>query len=92
MKKNPPENAIILSFDEKGKTPVKQYEGRKYTADKYFAPYKQKVKGIVDFFAVKNIHTGETFHYFYDWKNSFIVIDFFEKLLNKFSNKVLYII
>jgi len=65
-----------LSFDEKGRTPVKQYTGAKWTNDKYYyAPYTQKVKGIFDIFAAQNIHTGKRHHKFYDWKNSYIVID-----------------
>lgn len=72
----------MLSFDEKGRTPVKQYAGTKWTNDKHcFTPYTQKIKGIFDIFAVQNIHTGERHHRFYSWKNSFIVIDFIDWLL-----------
>jgi len=72
----------VLSFDEKGRTPVKQYSGRKWTNEKYyFTPYTQKVKGLFDIFAVKNVHTRKRHYRFYSWKNSFIVIDFIDWLL-----------
>jgi transposase len=32
---------------------------------------------------VQNIHTGERFHRFYEWKNSFIVIDYFDWILQE---------
>lgn len=82
MKAKAPPGAVVLSFDEKGKTPVKHYGGKKWGGGKYRVPYKQKVKGLFDLFAVKNVHTGERHVRFYDWKNSFIVIDYFEWLMN----------
>lgn len=84
----------MLSFDEKGRTPVKQYPGKKWTQENhYFTPYTQQVKGIFDLFAVKNIHTGQRHHRFYDWKNSFIVIDFVDWLLHTvYLDKEVYLI
>lgn len=82
LKEKPPPNSAVLSFDEKGRTPVKQYAGKKWTKEKhYYTPYTQRVKGIFDIFAVKNIHTGKRRYKFYSWKNSFIVIDFVNWLL-----------
>lgn len=100
LKKNPPENSVVLFFDEKGKTPIKQYEGKKWFDDRdeeennviYKVPGKQKVKGLVDYFAAKDFHTGRIYHAFYDWKNAFIVIDFFERLLREIPNKIIYVI
>ena len=58
----------------------------------YFVPYRQKVKGLLNFFAARNIHSS-AFHYkFYDFKNSFIVIDFFEEILKIYPDKHIYII
>jgi len=84
---------VVLTFDEKGKTPIKQFEGRKWCVEKkYFIPERQKVKGVVNLFAARNLHSGK-FHYkFYDFKNSFIVIDFFSYLLDIYSDKTIYII
>lgn len=83
LKEKPPPNSVVLSFDEKGKTPVKKFGGRKWCYGKHYrVPYNQKVKALFDLFMVKNIHTGERHHQFYAWKNSFIVVDFFEWLLN----------
>jgi hypothetical protein len=32
-------NSVVLSFDEKGRTPVKQYSGKKWTNEShYFTP------------------------------------------------------
>ena len=84
----------MLSFDEKGKTPIKQYGGWKWTNEQqYRIPYAQKVKGLFDLFAAKNIHTGRRHHRFYTWKNSFIVIDFVNYLLHTiYPEKNLYLI
>ncbi len=84
----------MLSFDEKGRTPVKKYGGRKWTDSKYhFIPYSQKIKGIFDIFAAKNIHNGKIHYKFYSWKNSYIVIDFIEYLLTHvYPDKDIYII
>lgn len=38
------------------------------------------------------MHGGEIHYAFYDWKNSFIVIDFYKELLRKYPGKDLYII
>lgn len=40
--------------------------------------------------AAINIHTGEIIHWFYDWKNSFIVIECFEDLLRRNPDKEIY--
>ena len=83
----------MLSFDEKGKTAIKKYGGQKYVFGGYYhIPYGQKVKGITDLFMAKNLHTGKRHHTFYDWKNSFIVTQFLEKLLEIYSSKDIYII
>ena len=72
-----------MSVDEKGRTPIKQYGGKRWSKDKhYYTPYAQKVKGLFDIFAVKNIHTDKRHYRFYSWKNSFIVIDFIDWLLH----------
>lgn len=93
MKECPPPNSVVLSFDEKGKTPVKQYGGVKWNNGKYHVPYNQKVKALFDLFMVRNIHTGERFHRFYEWKNSFIVIDYFDWILQEiYPQKEIYII
>lgn len=94
LKQNPPKNGVVLSFDEKGKTPVKQYGGTRWQYEnKYHVPYRQKVKGLFDIFAAKNIHSKERHCRFYVWKNSFIVIDFLEWLSNEvYPGKDLYII
>lgn len=39
-----------------------------------------------------NLHTGERHYSFYDWKNSFIVTQFYEKLLSIYPTKDIYII
>ena len=39
-----------------------------------------------------NIHTGKRHYAFYDWKNSFIVTEFLEKLLKIYPNRDIYII
>lgn len=94
LRENPPPNSVVLSFDEKGRTPVKEFSGRKWTIDEnYRIPYSQKVKSLVDIFAAKNIHTEKRHYGFYDWKNSFTVIDFVSKLLNDvYTDKEIYLI
>lgn len=83
----------MLSFDEKGKTAVKKYGGKKYVFNGYYhIPYGQNVKGICDLFVARNVHTGERHHSFYDWKNSFIVTEFLEKLLEEYPGMQIYII
>jgi transposase len=94
LKERAPLNSVVLSFDEKGRTPVKQYAGTKWTPEKYyFTPYAQKVKGLFDVFAAKNIHTGKRHCRFYSWKNSFIVIDFIDWLLHTvYPDKDVYLV
>lgn len=83
----------MLSFDEKGKTAIKTYGGQKYVFQGYYhVPYGQRVKGLCDLFSARNIHTGKRHYWFYDWKNSFIVIEVLEKLLNIYPNEEIYII
>ena len=36
LKEHPPPNSAILSFDEKGKTPIKYYGGRKWIAENHY--------------------------------------------------------
>ena len=67
---------MVFSFDAKAKIAIKEYKGNIYTKEeivKYSA--KQKVKGLLDMFAAINIHKGEIIYWFFDWKNSFIVIE-----------------
>ena len=40
----------------------------------------------------RNIHTGKRHYLFYDWKNSFIVTQFLEKLLELYPKMNIYII
>lgn len=88
-----PENSVVLSFDEKGQTAIKQYGGQKYSQRRYYhIPYGQKVNGICNLFAARNIHENKIHHKYYDWKNSFIVIDFYEELLKIYPDKKIYII
>lgn len=88
-----PENSVVLSFDEKGKTAVKKYGGQKYAFGGYYhIPYGQKVKGICDLFMARNMHTNKRHYSFYGWKNSFIVTEFLEKLLLIYPGKNIYII
>jgi DNA-binding transcriptional MerR regulator len=94
LKEHAPPNSVVLSFDEKGRTPIKQYGGKRWSQDKhYYTPYAQEINGIFDIFAAKNIHTGKRHHRFYSWKNSFIVIDFIDWLLNTvYPNEDIYLI
>jgi len=39
-----------------------------------------------------NIKTGKVHYWFYDWKNSFVVIECLEKLLIEYSDKEIYVI
>jgi hypothetical protein len=90
---NLPPNSVILSFDEKGKTAIKKYGGQQFKFGGYYhIPYGQKIKGICELFAARNLHTKEVHYEFYDWKNSFIVIDFLKKLLKIYADKIIYII
>ena len=88
-----PPNSAILSFDEKAKIAIKEYGGYAYTKKKKIKyPAKQKVKGLLEMPAAINIHTGDIHYWFYDWKNSFIVIECFEDLLRKYPYKDIYVI
>ena len=40
----------------------------------------------------KNVHTGKRHHIFYDWKNSWIVTEYLEKLLDEYPDVDIYII
>jgi len=43
-------------------------------------------------FSARNLHTGKRHYWFYDWKNSFIVAEVLEKLLEIYPDKYIYII
>jgi len=58
----------------------------------YHVPYGQKVKGLCDLFMARNVHTGKRHYDFYDWKNSFIVTQFLERLLSLYPGMNIYII
>ena len=88
-----PENTVVLSFDEKGKTAIKKYGGQKFSFKGYYhIPYGQKVRGIVDLFMARNLHSGKRHYSFFDWKNSFIVTQFLEKLLKIYPDVTIIII
>jgi len=89
----PPPNGVVLSFDEKGKTAVKHYGGRKYVFNGYaHTPYGQKVRGVCDLFAARNMHNGQVVYGFYGWKNSYVVCDFLQRLLEEYEGKDVYVI
>ena len=93
LKGNPLPHRIVFSFDEKAKIAIKEYKGYAYTKHKkIFYPEKQKVKGLLEMPAAINIHTGKIHYWFFDWKNSFIVIECFEDLLRKYPDKEIYVI
>ncbi len=80
-------------MNAKGRTAIKIYGGQRYVFNGYYpTPYDQKVKGICDLFAARNIHTGQVHYFFYDWKNSYIVVDFLQKLIETYPDKTIYII
>jgi transposase len=88
-----PKNTVVLSFDEKGKTAIKKYGGQKFSFRGYYhIPYGQKVKGIMDLFMARNLHSGKRHYAFFDWKNSFIVTQFLEKLLEIYHDVYIIII
>lgn len=89
--KNP--NDVVISFDEKAKIAIKKYKGSIYTKEKsVYYPSKQKVNGLLEMPAGLNIKTGKVHYWFYDWKNSFVVIECLEKLLIEYPNKEIYVI
>ena len=93
LKEQAPPGSVVLSFDEKGKTPVKQYGGWKWSNNGYRVPYNQKVRALFDLFMAVNLHTNERLYRFYEWKNSFIVIDFLDWILYEiYPNKDVYVI
>jgi transposase len=93
LKNNPPPNSVTFSYDEKAKIPIKQYNGSVWTKEKKVKwPAKQKTKGLLELPAAINIHTGKIHYWFHDWKNSFIVIQCFEDLLQKYPKKDIYVI
>lgn len=57
-----------------------------------FYPAKQKVKGLLEMPAGINIKTGKVHYWFYDWKNSFVVIECLEKLLEEYPEGEIYVI
>jgi transposase len=93
LKENCPPDSVILSFDEKAKIAIKEYGGSVYTKEKSLkVPAKQKVRGLLEMPAAINVHTGEIHYWFYDWKNSFVVIECFEALLREYPGKEIYVI
>jgi transposase len=92
LKGNSLPHRIVFSFDEKAKIAIKEYKGYAYTKHKkIFYTEKQKVKGLLEMPAAINIHTGKIHYWFFDWKNSFIVIECFENLLKIYPDKEIYV-
>jgi len=86
-------NDVVISFDEKAKIAIKENSGSVYTKEKkVFYPSKQKVKGLLEMPAGLNVKNGKVHYWFYDWKNSFIVIECLEKLLIEYPDKEIYVI
>ena len=84
---------VVISFDEKAKIAIKEYFGNVYTQEKkVFYPAKQKVRGLLEMPAGINIKTGKVHYWFYDWKNSFVVIECLEKFLVEYPDKEIYVI
>ena len=93
LKCNPSPNRVDIGFDEKAKIAIKEYGGFVYTKEKKIkVPAKQKVRGLLEMPAAINIHTGEIHYWFFDWKNSFIVIECFEDLIGRHPDKDIYVI
>ena len=87
------QNKVKISFDEKAKIAIKEYFGSVYTKEKSVTyPSKQKVKGLLEMPAGMNIETGKIHYWFYDWKNSFVVIECLENLLDEYPGKEIYVI
>jgi len=83
----------VFSFDQKAKIAIKQYNGYIYTKEKMVKhPEHQKVRGLLEMPAAINIHTGDIHHWFFDWKNSFIIIECLEDLFKKYPEKDIYVI
>ena len=83
----------MFSFDEKAKIAIKQYSGYVYTKERIVKhPAKQKVRGLLEMPAAIDVHTGNIHYWFFDWKNSFIVIECLEDLLRMYPGKEIYII
>lgn len=86
-------NKVKISFDEKAKIAIKEYFGNVYTKEKVVTyPSKQKVRGLLEMPAGMNIETGKIHYWFFDWKNSFVVIECLEKLLEEYPGKEVYVI
>ena len=84
---------IKISFDEKAKIAIKEYKGYAYTKEKKITyPSKQKINGLLELPAGINIKTGKIHYWFYDWKNSFVVIECLEKLLEEYPGREIYVI
>lgn len=83
----------MFSYDEKAKIAIKEYGGYAYTKKKKIKyPVKQKIRGLLEMPAAIDIHTGKISYWFFDWKNSFIVIECFECLLKEYPDKEIYVI
>ncbi len=93
MKRSCPPSSVVLSFDEKAKIAIKEYGGSVYTKkEKVKVSAKQKVRGLLEMPAAINIHTGDIHFWFYDWKNSFVVIECLESLLREYPKQEIYVI
>lgn len=71
---------------------MKEFDGWRWSPKKHRIAYRRKVTGLFNLIAARNIHNGDFIYGFYDFKNSFVIIDMFEKLLRNYPDKHLYII
>lgn len=54
---SPPENSVVLSFDEKGKTSIKKYGGQKYTFSGYYQSLMDKKLKVFVIYLVPEMFT-----------------------------------
>ena len=91
---NPPENRILLCFDERSGTQAlerKNYrpmsQGRSARMDFNYVRH-----GTTDLFAVYNVKTGKVFHEFYKRHTQIEFLDFMKKVVKKHKGRKLTII
>jgi len=62
---NPPEDGVVICFDEKGTIAVKDYAGSKWSKEVNRVAIRQKIKGTTELFAAYNPHRDEITVQFY---------------------------
>jgi len=90
---NPPDDGVVVSFDEKGSITLKEYGGSSWSLEQERrVPDRQKTRGRVELAAAYFPHTGRIFTRFSEKKSSRELIELLKEVRSQYPDGKLYVI